>query len=80
MMQLASYHNKSHSMPYRSVNELPSSVKSNLPHHAQEIFMAAFNSAYDQYGNEERAMKVAWGAVKKKYQKDDNGEWVEKDS
>lgn len=65
-------------MPYESINELPDSVKDNLPHHAQEIFKEAFNSANEEYKEEETAFKVAWSAVKKKYEKGDDGEWVEK--
>ena len=75
-------------MPYQKTSELPDSVKNNLPKHAQEIYMEAFNSAWDQYkdsddrrggaSREEVAHKVAWNAVKKKYEKDDNGEWKEK--
>lgn len=36
-------------------------------------------SAWDEYGHdEERAHRFAWGAVEKKYQKDDEGYRVEK--
>ncbi|MDN4523590.1 ChaB family protein [Fictibacillus fluitans] len=66
-------------MPYDSIKELPDSVKDNLPHHAQEIFKEAFNSASDEYKEEETAFKVAWSAVKKKYEKNDNDEWVKKE-
>jgi cation transport regulator len=69
-------------MPYKSTDDLPDSVRRNLPKHAQEIFMEAFNSAYDEYkdrgpqGREETAFKVAWSAVKKKYEKDEkSGKW-----
>ena len=65
-------------MPYRSLNELPDAVKDHLPHHAQEIFKEAFNSASKEYKEEETAFKVAWSAVKKKYQKDSNDSWIEK--
>jgi cation transport regulator len=68
-------------MPYKTINELPDNVTNVLPKHAQEIFLEAFNSAYDQYkdsedrrGNDSResvARKVAWNAVKKKYEKGD---------
>jgi cation transport regulator len=64
-------------MPYNSPNDLPDSVKDNLPHHAQEIFVEAFNSANENYKKEETAFKVAWSAVKKKYKKH-NDKWVEK--
>lgn len=73
-------------MPYKSTKELPESVRDNLPDHAQEIYQEAFNSAWDQYDKpeerrggadrEETAHKVAWAAVKKKYEKDEgSGRW-----
>lgn len=65
-------------MPYKSLSELPDQVKDNLPHHAQEIFKEAFNSASKEYDKEETAFKVAWSAVEKKYEKNDDGKWVEK--
>jgi cation transport regulator len=48
-----------------------------LPEHAQEIYQAAFNNAWDEYGqDEQRAHRVAWSAVKQKYVKDDqSGQW-----
>ncbi len=78
-------------MPYKTVDELPDSVRHNLPKHAQEIYRAAFNSAWQEYDRpderrggadrEETAHKVAWAAVKKEYEKDDKtGEWKRKDN
>lgn len=64
-------------MPYSSNAELPEEVKK-LPSGAQTIFRKAFNSAEKQYDSEEKAFKVAWSAVKKKYEKNDDGEWVKK--
>ncbi len=76
-------------MPYTHLSDLPDSVKDNLPKHAQEIYRAAFNNAWneykhqsDRYGDDDRetvAHKVAWSAVKKKYEKHD-GHWLEKGS
>lgn len=66
-------------MPYDSKKELPEAVKDSLPSHAQEIFKEAFNSASKEYDEEETAFKVAWSAVKKKYEKNDDGDWVEKE-
>ena len=66
-------------MPYTTPNELPNSVMDHLPKHAQEIFKEAFNSALEEYDQEETAFKVAWSAVKKKYQKGTNGDWEKKD-
>ena len=64
-------------MPYEKLSDLPDSVRDNVPEHAQEIYRAAYNSAEEQYGEEERAHRVAWAAVKDKYQKDEEkGEWV----
>ena len=75
-------------MPYKHLSDLPESVKENLPIHAQEIYRAAYNNAWDQYkdpdnryGDDDRetvAHKVAWSAVKEKYEKRD-GHWAEKD-
>ncbi|MBE8965146.1 MULTISPECIES: ChaB family protein [unclassified Nostoc] len=65
-------------MPYKQITDLPDAVKENLPKHAQEIFRAAFNSAQEQYGGEERAFRVAWSAVKRDYEKGDDGHWHKK--
>ena len=66
-------------MPYQAKSDLPDSVKDNLPKGAQEIYKEAFNSAYQQYQDqrdtEERAHKVAWSALKKKYHKKGD-DWV----
>jgi cation transport regulator len=65
-------------MPYETIADLPNSVKENLPHHAQEIFRAAFNHALEEYGEEETAYRVAWSAVKRDYEKGEDGQWHEK--
>lgn len=72
-------------MPYSKISELPESVKGVLPKHAQEIYKEAFNNAYDEYkdpkkrrdgdDHEEVAHKVAWSAVKAKYEKGDDDRW-----
>lgn len=63
-------------MPYKKIQDLPGPIRQHLPHHAQEIYLAAFNSAWNQYGQEENAHKVAWSAVKKSYHKNEKAEWV----
>lgn len=76
-------------MPYDSIRDLPDSVRDNLPKHGQLIYKEAYNSAWKQYedpdkrhgdaSREETAHKVAWAAVKKEYEKDEqSGEWVRK--
>lgn len=66
-------------MPYKNRSELPESVRNVLPPHAAGIYKEAYNSAYEEYGHDEaRAHRVAWGAVKRKYHKDEkSGKWVE---
>ncbi|MDG4811505.1 ChaB family protein [Hydrogenovibrio sp. 3SP14C1] len=74
-------------MPYSSKRDLPDAVQAHLPDHAQDIYRAAFNNAWEEYkdpkdrqgdeSREEVAHKVAWAAVKQKYQKSGD-EWVEK--
>jgi cation transport regulator len=67
-------------MPYDDTSELPESVRDNLPKGAQEIYKSAFNSAWEEYDqDEERAHRVAWAAVKNSYEKDEeSGRWVKK--
>ncbi|MBI1834025.1 MAG: ChaB family protein [Candidatus Andersenbacteria bacterium] len=65
-------------MPYSTRTQLPQSVRSHLPPYAQEIYKEAFNSARRQYGQESRAHKVAWAAVKKKYAKGSDRDWHRK--
>jgi len=76
-------------MPYKTIGDLPGSVRDNLPEHAQHIYKEAYNSAWEEYAEpeerrdgqsrEETAHRVAWAAVKKEYEKDsDTGKWVKK--
>ena len=79
-------------MPYSKHSELPKGVQNNLPEHAQEIYMKAFNNAWDQYKDpkkrqnpkddrESTAHRVAWAAVEKSgYHKDEDGNWVKEDT
>nr|WP_136252546.1 ChaB family protein [Ningiella ruwaisensis] len=74
-------------MPYENISDLPDAVTDNLPKHAQEIFLEAYNSAWEQYAKpedrdgddsrEEVSFKVAWSAVKESYEKRD-GKWQKK--
>lgn len=67
-------------MPYKTNKDLPDSVIHVLPAHAQDIYREAFNHAWQEYADpedrrddatrEETAHKVAWAAVKHKYEKD----------
>ena len=69
-------------MPYASNADLPISVRSHLPEHAQDIFRAAFNNAFESYGNDPRhdeiAFRIAWSAVKRHYEKTGDT-WVQRE-
>ena len=65
-------------MPYQEIADLPDSVKKHLPKHAAEIFLAAFNNAAKEYEDEETAFRVAWAAVKRDYEKGEEGNWHKK--
>jgi cation transport regulator len=57
-------------MPYAINDDLPVSVRSHLPPHAQDIYREAFNAAWDRYGGEEAVPhRIAWAAVKRRYRK-----------
>jgi cation transport regulator len=68
-------------MPYAANGDLPPAIRRHLPPHAQDIFRAAFNSAWQTYGarepwrREEIAHRIAWSAVKRRYRKC-GPEWV----
>jgi cation transport regulator len=63
-------------MPYVTNDNLPTSVRHHLPPRAQDIFREAFNHAFVAHGGDEvRAFRIAWTAVKRRYAKVD-GEWV----
>ena len=76
-------------MPYETIDDLPENVRNVLAKHAQEIYQAAFNNAWEEYkdpderkghaSREETAHKVAWAAVKKEYEKVGD-KWVRKKS
>ncbi len=65
-------------MPFEMITQLSDGLKNTLPKHAQEIHKEVFNSAEEQYGEEGRAHRVAWGAGEQNYEKNDKGNWVQK--
>ena len=67
-------------MPYRTNDDLPPPVRHVLPAHAQDIYRAAFNNAWQRYAQdlahrEERCHRIAWAAVKRTFHKTGDG-WV----
>jgi cation transport regulator len=72
-------------LPYASIDDLPPPVRAHLPQHAREIYLAAFNSAWEEYASrgpaqrESTAHRVAWAAVKHGYRKVGD-RWVARES
>lgn len=60
-------------MPYPNNHSLPPSVRDHLPEHAQDIYRAAFNHAFEAHigdpRQEEASHRIAWAAVKRDYVK-----------
>ena len=68
-------------VPYDSVDDLPDSVKDNLPKGAQTIWKNAYNQAdenKEDFSDAAARAQYAWGVVKKVYEKDEEGKWVKK--
>jgi cation transport regulator len=49
-------------MPYDAIAELPKGVKDSLPKHALEIYMEAYNHAWEEYHHEEERARRSPGA------------------
>ncbi len=60
-------------LPYLTNSDLPASVQTHLPPHAQDIYREAFNHAFAAHSGdprqEEAAHRIAWAAVKRSYVK-----------
>lgn len=58
-----------------SIKDPPDKIKG-LPKHGKEIWIDAYNSAYEKNpDDEEKSNKIAWAAVKKDYEQDESGKW-----
>ena len=65
-------------MPRGKKIDLPDTIKRS-PKHAQEIYRETLESAHESYeGDEERAHRVAYAALKHEYKKSGD-KWVKKD-
>jgi cation transport regulator len=51
-------------MSYKTNWELPAAIRDRLPEATQNLYRIAFNSAIQWYGEEEKAHKIAWSAVR----------------
>jgi cation transport regulator len=63
-------------MYYEDAEQLPDSIREFLPEHAQEDYLTAFNNAFEEEENGQRAHEIAWRAVEDKYQDEDQHQWL----
>jgi cation transport regulator len=65
-------------MPHATNAEFPLQIRKYLPRHAQDLFRAAHNDAYQRYGHATEAcmFRIAWAAVKRSYVQRGCGIWV----
>jgi len=65
-------------VPYKTNDDLPPGVKSNLPGEAQSVWRKIYNSAYATYdGDEGKANATAWAGLKNAgWEKNKEGKWV----
>ena len=64
---------------YSYPDNVPDYVK-NLPAEAQKMCISAFNATIERGGDEDQARIACWGAVKTKFEQDDEENWVPKAS
>ena len=62
---------------YSYPDNMPDTIK-NIPEGAQKLFIAAFNATLDDGATEDEARQAGWGAVKNEYEKNADGDWVQK--
>lgn len=63
-----------------NVDSMPQDVREALPEEARNLFIAAYNSALDNSGNEESAMRIAWQTIEhnEHYERGQDGKWQRK--
>lgn len=59
----------------KQVQDLPSDLQGTLTEGAQQVFLAALNSAIDNGMDEESAMRVAWTTIEHGFVKGEDGKW-----
>lgn len=62
--------------PYKNIKDLPKSVKV-LPKEGQKLWLKTFNAVLKKYNDENKARKIAWFTVEKKFKKVKD-KWVRK--
>lgn len=63
-----------------TVDTLPQDVRDALPEDAQQVFIAAYNSIFDNNGDREAAMRVAWQSIEHNeiYTRGADGKYIRK--
>lgn len=62
-------------MHCEDVSDLPQNIRKFLPDHAQKDYQTAFNNAWDEEEDEQRAHEIAWRAVETKYRDEGADQW-----
>ncbi|MFP4443393.1 MAG: cation transport regulator [Spirochaetia bacterium] len=57
-------------MPYNKISDLPEAQVDQYDHHQKKAFLEAYNSAYDQYKDEQKAFATAHKAAKQAEKKE----------
>jgi cation transport regulator len=65
-------------MSEKQLDDFPTEVKEQLEDGAQQIFVAAYNSAQSDGMSEQGALQVAWDSIKQNYQQGEDGKWRRK--
>ena len=64
--------------PYQSIKDLPKEVKNKLSPSLSRTFIKVWNDAFDRYGSESKAFRIAWSVIKKISKLDKNGKYIRK--
>lgn len=59
----------------KQLDEFPTEIREKLTDGAEQIFVAAYNSAISDGMDEEAATRVAWNSLKPNYQEGEDGKW-----
>ncbi|MBW4561694.1 MAG: ChaB family protein [Mojavia pulchra JT2-VF2] len=65
-------------MPDNTIDQIPQDIREQLPEHAQQMFLAAFNAAQSDGLSEDAARDVALNSVKNEYEQGKDGQWNRK--
>lgn len=59
----------------KQLEDFPADIRENLLDGAQQVFLAAYNSATRDGMGEEAAMQVAWNTIRHDYEQGEDGKW-----